>query len=73
MIKILEIKGLPQEAGYYFAREKSKDYWEFLVDITGENPFLRVESGRPLFAVSYPMGSKLDYIFSEKLELTDLF
>ena len=70
-MKIQEINGMPTEEGFYFVRESDKKYWQCLVRIIGDAPFLRLATQNTLFKTTDEIKSLSNsLIFSEKLEVT---
>ena len=48
-MKIQEMYEMPQEAGFYFVRESNKKYWQCLVRLSGNAPFLEIGMQETLF------------------------
>ena len=71
-MKIQEINGMPTEKGFYFVRESNKKYWQCLVRLSGNAPFLKIGRQETLFKITDTIIDFSKCIFSEKLELTDL-
>ena len=71
-MKIQEMYEMPQEAGFYFVRESNKKYWQCLVRLSGNAPFLEIGMQETLFKTTDTITDFSKCIFSEKLELTDL-
>ena len=39
----MKIKNLPNKSGFYLARSMGFDWWNMVVDISGDAPFLKVK------------------------------
>ena len=72
-MKINELNQKPTEAGFYFVRETDKKYWQFIIRLSGNAPFLRESFCSTLFKTTDVINlNDINLVFSEKLELTDL-
>ena len=71
-MKIQEINGMPTEEGFYFVRESNKKYWQCLVRLSGNAPFLEISTEKTLFKTTDTIIDFSKCIFSEKLELTEI-
>ena len=46
----IEVSNVPQVQGFYFVKEKSKCYWQLLVEVIGVAPFMVIEKIHVLFS-----------------------
>ena len=72
-MKIQEMHGMPQEAGFYFVRESNKKYWQCLIRISGDAPFLELTKQDTLFKTTDEIKNlSTSFVFSERLEVENI-